>query len=217
MGIHQRELPKGTIRRWNTKMTLGSVTLYGCAGDLHCQIDRVMSICHSLGVRSPETVHVLQPPATPDQPGWRRVTTHFALPGAMTQGAEGAVSPGKGHMVVMPVRGSHAVYVENLSNGRVGVARVRQESLSTVTGCCGAENVIQALCSQLGVRDPTTLRALIAGGGPLDMVHQIVDSLAKWGVQYTQVGYDGLKGDEPGLSKPEEPEQNWVFIHQTRS
>lgn len=216
MPIMRCELPTNVVREWSVTMSLSMIKLCGREGDLHCQLDRVTRICQSLGVHD-HNVHILQPPATLDQKGWHRVTDTFASSGVMTLNVEGGISPGTGHVLLIPVLDAHVLYVENLRNRRVGAARVKPESLAPLGGCCGAENVVQALMSKLEVHDPAHVRGYVTGGGPIDILPRIVDLLGKWGVQPTQAGYDGLRGNELGLGSKAagRPEQNWVVILQT--
>ena len=217
MTIKRRELPNYIDREWSQTMRLSQITLYGREGDLNCQLGRVHKMCRGLNVQEEEKVHILQPPATLEQKGWRRVTDKFASPGLMTFDAEGAVLPGKGHCLVIPTRGSYVVYAENIKNKRVGAARVKTESLTNTGECCGPENVIQALLNKLEVTDGRFVEVFMTGGGPPALLLQIADVLGKWGVKRSQVDHDGLTSKQMGLGdlSGSKPEQNWAFIHQT--
>lgn len=117
---------------------------------------------------------------------------------------------------MVPVRESHLVYIENIKNKRVGVARVKSESLAATTECCGPDNVLQSLLSKLRVQDSVNVRVYITGGGPPEMLPHIADIIANWGISRGQVNYDGVHDKELGIGSldPEKPEQNWVTIRQ---
>ena len=213
------ELPKEVTRVWSAKMTLSEIKLFGREGDLHCQPERVENIARGLGIEDRSKIHVLQPPATADQPGWRRVTDTYASSGVMTLNAEGGILPGAGHCLVVPARGSHVLYVENLKTRRAGVARVKEESLSHPSGCCGPATVVQALLSRLEACHPELVRAYITGSGPREMIPAIVEHLELWGIKKAQVATDGLRHEkELGLSNrdDERPEQDWNITRQIR-
>jgi len=162
-----------------------------------------------------EETHVLQPPATLDQPGWRKVTTEFSLPGTMTIGAEGGILPGPKHCLVIPIRMSFVLCVVNTKTGRVGAVRVREESLSRgVNDCCGPESVVQSLLHKLEVLDWRVASASIIGTGPSNMPARICSHLLRRGIPHERVkrlvicpeGELGVSNNKGRL------EQDWVFI-----
>ncbi|PIR85963.1 hypothetical protein COU14_01630 [Candidatus Kaiserbacteria bacterium CG10_big_fil_rev_8_21_14_0_10_44_10] len=208
-------LPQEVCREWGLETSLTQIRLCGREGDIHPQIYRIMKTGRKLGAK---ITHIICPPAEDNQPGWRQVTEEFSSRGTMTF-AEGGVLPGIGHCVCIPIRLSFILYVENWKNGRVGVARIRKESLSNPCGCCPPDSVVQSLFHKLEVLDGNCVRAYIVGTGDTSLSEDILCQLERWGVIRQNVTSLSLNpNQEIGLSNLRSitPEQDWVFVYQHR-
>lgn len=211
------KLPQEVRREWGLETSLAKIHLYGREGDIHSQVSRVETMGWKFGAT--EDTHILQPPATVDQPGWRQVTTKFSLPGTMTTGAEGGILPGARHCLVIPIRMSFVLCVENIKTGRVGAVRIREESLSRgENDCCGPESVVQSLLQKLEVWDWRETWAYIIGTGPNNIPASICSHLLKRNIPHERVKKLVICPEgELGVSNNKgRPEQDWVFVYQHR-
>ena len=217
MTILRCELPDGVRRQWEMKMSLATIYLCGREGTMYSQVRRIETMGWKFGAT--EDTHILQPPATLDQPGWRKVTTRFSLPGTMTTEAEGGILPGPGHCLVIPIRESFILCVENTETKRVGAVRVRKESLSRgENDCCGPESVVQSLLSSLQVLNGKMSKACIIGTGRAYEYADICEHLNRRGVVHANIEREHVCPTvELGVSNNiGRPEQDWVFICQHR-
>lgn len=194
-------------------MRLASIHLCGREGDMHSQVRRIETMARKFGAK--EDTHIIQPPATLEQPGWRKVTTKFSLPGTMTTGVEGGILSGHGHCLVIPVRESFVLCVENTETRCVGAVRVRRESLSRgENDCCGPESVVQILLHELQILDWRNAQACIIGTGRACKPAEICSHLLKRGIGHDRVKKLVIcpKGELGVANNRERGEQDWVFI-----